>query len=101
MLASVAAAELGAVSLFASQLVIDDASEGDPDAAKRRLEVLKDIPLLALSEDVAELAQAIIEHVPFPERAAADALHIAIAVVNGMDYLCLLYTSTLPTICSV
>jgi len=73
--------------LFASQLVIDEASEGDPDAAKRRLEVLKDIPLLALSEDVAELAQAIIERVPFPERAAADALHIAIAVVNGMDYL--------------
>ncbi len=33
------------------------------------------------------LAQMLIEHVPLPTSAAADALHIAIAVVNGMDYL--------------
>ena len=73
--------------LFTSQLVIDEAREGDPDAANRRLEVLDDIPLLEPGDDVAELAQALIEQVPFPQRAAADALHIAIAVVSGMDYL--------------
>jgi len=68
-------------------LVIDESSEGDPDAATRRLEVLDDIPLLETSEYVAELAQALIGQVPFPKRATADALHIAIAVVSGMDYL--------------
>lgn len=73
--------------LFTSQLVIDEAREGDPDAANRRLEVLDDIPLPEPGDDVAELAQALIEQVPFPQRAAADALHIAIAVVSGMDYL--------------
>ena len=73
--------------LFTSQLVIDESSAGDPDAATRRLEVLDEIPLLEPSEDVAELAQALIGQVPFPKRAAADALHIAIAVVSGMDYL--------------
>lgn len=74
-------------NLFTSQLVIDECGKGDPDAATRRLEVLDDIPLLEPSEDVAELAQALIGQVPFPKRAAADALHIAIAVVSGMDYL--------------
>ena len=73
--------------LFTSQFVIDESSKGDPDAATRRLGVLDDIPLLEPSEDVAELAQALIGQVPFPKRAAADALHIAIAVVSGMDYL--------------
>jgi len=33
------------------------------------------------------LSEALIEQIPFPPRAAADALHIAIAVVSGMDYL--------------
>ena len=35
----------------------------------------------------AELAQALLKQAALPARAAADALHIAIAVVNGMDYL--------------
>lgn len=33
-------------NLYASQRVIDEASAGDPDAAARRLEVLRGIPLL-------------------------------------------------------
>jgi len=77
----------GGFELFISQIVIDEASEGDPDAAARRLEVLKELPLLSATEDGDELAETLIEQVPLPPKAAADALHLAIAVVNGMDYL--------------
>jgi hypothetical protein len=73
--------------LFVSQMVIDEASAGDPEAAVRRLEVLAPLPLLDPRAEGANLAQALIEQVPLPVSAAADALHIAIAVVNGMDYL--------------
>ena len=73
--------------LFVAQMVLDEASAGDPEAAARRLEVLTPLPLLEPHEEEAELAQALLEHVPLPASAAADALHIAIAVVNGMDYL--------------
>ena len=73
--------------LFTAQIVIKEASGGDLDAATRRLEVLEDIPLLEPSDEVSDLAQALIEQIPFPPKAAADALHIAIAVVSGMDYL--------------
>jgi hypothetical protein len=76
-----------AFDLFVSQMVIDEASAGDQEAATRRLEVLLPLPLLAPHAEGAELAQALIEQVPLPVSAAADALHIAIAVVNGMDYL--------------
>ena len=73
--------------LFVSQMVIDEASAGDPEAAIRRLEVLASLPLLDPQTEGTALAQMLIDHIPLPARAAADALHIAIAVVNGMDYL--------------
>jgi hypothetical protein len=73
--------------LFVSQMVIDEASAGDPEAAIRRLDVLASQPLLDPQAEGTALAQMLIDHIPLPARAAADALHIAIAVVNGMDYL--------------
>jgi hypothetical protein len=73
--------------LFVSQFVIDEAGIGDPDAARRRLEVLADVPLLAANEEVYTLAGELMIHLPLPPKAATDSLHIAIAAVNGMDYL--------------
>jgi predicted nucleic acid-binding protein len=73
--------------IFVSQVVLDEAARGDPDAAKRRLEVLVDLPLLEVSGNARSLAQELMERVTLPSKAAADALHIAIAAVNGMDYL--------------
>jgi hypothetical protein len=73
--------------LFISQFVIDEAGLGDPDAARRRLEMLADLPLLDASENVHALADELMKRVPLPTKAAADSLHIAIATVNGMDYL--------------
>ena len=73
--------------LFVSQMVIDEASAGDPEAATRRLEAVATLPLLDPQIEGIALAQMLIDSIPLPARAAADALHIAIAVVNGMDYL--------------
>jgi hypothetical protein len=73
--------------LFISQFVIDEANLGDPDAARRRMEVLSGISLLDPTEDTFNVADAIMAHVPLPRKAATDSLHIATAAVNGMDYL--------------
>lgn len=73
--------------LFVSQFVVDEAAVGDSAAASRRLEMLADVPLLDPSENVYTLADALMKRVPLPPKAAADALHIAIAAVHGMDYL--------------
>jgi hypothetical protein len=73
--------------LFVSQIVVQESSGGDQDAAARRLAILKDLPLLELTADATSLAHELIVQVPLPERAAVDAVHIAIAVVHGMDYL--------------
>ena len=73
--------------LFVAPPVMQEAQAGDPDAAARRIVALQGIPLLTLSEEAAGLAQALIEPGPLPANAVVDALHIAIATVNGMHYL--------------
>jgi len=51
------------------------------------LAILEGLPLLEQTEEATRLAQALLKHVPLPDRAALDALHIALAAVHGMDYL--------------
>jgi predicted nucleic acid-binding protein len=74
-------------SLFISELVIVEASAGNPDAAGRRLAVLKDIPALEIDEEVQALAERLISNGGIPAAAEADALHVAVASVHRIDYL--------------
>jgi hypothetical protein len=73
--------------LYISQIVVRECEAGDATAAAERLEVLEDLPLLEQTQVATQLAQALVEQVPLPERAAVDALHVAIAAVHGMEYL--------------
>ena len=73
--------------VFISQVVLRECQAGDPTAAADRLEVLQELSLLEQTDEATKLAQGLVEQVPLPDRAAVDALHIAIASVHGMDYL--------------
>jgi hypothetical protein len=73
--------------LFISEAVIQEASAGDPVAVQRRLDAMREIAELQISDEARELARNLIDNTPFPENAKVDALHIAIATTNGMDYL--------------
>ena len=72
---------------FISQSVIAEASAGDPEAARKRLAAIEDLVLLDITEEAEELASGLLGSDVIPERAAEDAIHIAIATVHGMDYL--------------
>jgi hypothetical protein len=73
--------------LFASQVVLDEIAAGDPEAAARRIDLLKDVPLVEITGEVADLAAALIARVPLPRSAGADAAHIAAAAWHGLDFL--------------
>jgi len=60
---------------------------GDVGFAQKRLEALQSTTVLATTDEARDLARALVEKGPLPPRAAEDALHIAVAVANGMDYL--------------
>lgn len=70
-----------------SEIVLNEISLGDPKAAKRRTDAIAGIPFLALTEESREFAYNLVRLKLVPEKALADALHIAIAATAGMDYL--------------
>jgi len=74
-------------SLYVSELVLEEAAKGDPEAARRRLELLGSVRVLATDNEALALALAIVNSGCIPRAASADALHVAVAAVNGMDYL--------------
>ena len=73
--------------LLTSEVVLREAGAGNPAEAARRLALLGSVPAVALTEEARELAREILRVTGLPQRAAADAFHIAIAAVNGVDFL--------------
>ena len=73
--------------LYVSQMVVQEAGAGDPTAAEQRLQVLDETPLLELTEEAITFAEKLVQDGALPQNAVEDALHIAVAALNGMDYL--------------
>lgn len=73
--------------LVTSQLTLDEASRGDSTASAERLNLLMGIPLLDIDADVQELARLLLSGHMMPQKAAADALHVATAALGGVKYL--------------
>ncbi len=73
--------------LFISQIVIDEAGEGDLEAAQQRLEKLQNISLLELRAEALDLSKKFLHQNTIPAKASQDALHIAVATIYGLDYL--------------
>lgn len=73
--------------LYISQLVVQEASFGNAKAVADRLQILRKIPLLQLTEEGQRLAEQLVNKGTVPKNVVEDALHIAIATSNGMEYL--------------
>jgi hypothetical protein len=73
--------------LYVSELVIQEVRAGDVVLASQRLEILRDVPILAINSEILKLAQDLIAQGPIPRKAAGDAAHIATATVYGCEYL--------------
>ncbi|MFT5471305.1 MAG: putative nucleic acid-binding protein [Verrucomicrobiales bacterium] len=73
--------------LVCSQTVLDECSDGEPEMASKRRQLLDGIPLLELSEDVEKISEELLQRQIIPTKAADDAIHIAVASVHEIDYL--------------
>jgi hypothetical protein len=73
--------------LFTSELVIAEAGGGNVEAARKRMDRLKDIPVLMIDDAAKRFAAQLIQKGGVPSEAQADALHIALASLHGLDYL--------------
>ena len=70
-----------------SQVVIDEASVGDPTEVEKRLAIISDMAALEITEEAEALTQAILAGGILPPRAVRDAAHVAVAAVHVVDYL--------------
>jgi len=73
--------------LFVSELVLEEAGKGDEAAAKLRLEALIGCDILPATDAAQTLTTAMLAARVVPHKASADAAHIAMAAVHGMDFL--------------
>ena len=77
----------GHYDLYVSQAVLDEAAAGSPDAAARRLEAIRGIPILEVTTSALEFATRLINTGVLPAKPLVDSIHVAAAAVNGIDYL--------------
>jgi predicted nucleic acid-binding protein len=73
--------------LYVSIEVLNEIRRGDPGAAQLRLRYVESLPVLEADDQARTLAAEILRTSALPAKAAADAAHIAIATVNGMEFL--------------
>lgn len=74
-------------SLYISELVDREVRDGDPVAADERIALIAGLPMLRVSEEAVTLAELFVARGLVPIKAGADALHIAIAAVNAMQFV--------------
>jgi hypothetical protein len=74
-------------NLYISEAVFAEIKSGDNIAISRRLEIVKDLPILKLNDDVRFLANSYEKELGLTGRAKSDIPHFAFAVSHKMDYL--------------
>ncbi len=73
--------------VFISEIVIQEASRGDEQQIRRRMELLENFNVLKIDNNIREIAREILTQNVIPSKCPEDALHIAVAAANGMDII--------------
>ena len=73
--------------VFVSVLVLQEIKRGDAQAAEERLEVLKYFPVLDITQEIEGLAQRLLSSKAIPKEYPEDAVHVAAAAMNGIDFI--------------
>lgn len=72
---------------YISVLVHNEAGRGDPEQAQKRLAAIAPFPMLDVDDKARDLAGQIIASKGISDEYPEDALHIALATVNGIEIL--------------
>ncbi len=74
-------------NVFISELVLEEASKGDENAAKTRMKALENIKELEIDNECQKLAEILVNKNVVPKEFPEDALHIAIAAVHKIEVI--------------
>jgi len=70
---------------YVSALVFEEAKRGNPEQARMRLVAIEPFSMLDIDDEARSLAEKIIGRRAIPAEFPEDALHIAVAAVNGIE----------------
>ncbi|MFY9301808.1 MAG: type II toxin-antitoxin system VapC family toxin [Atribacterales bacterium] len=74
--------------VYISELTIAEIESTPDQSLKNKMkQVIKDFSVLEINESVEELAKECVNYGAVPESYQEDAYHIAVAILNEMDYL--------------
>jgi predicted nucleic acid-binding protein len=73
--------------VYISPVVLEEARQGAPEPAQRRLEVLATFPVLEATPAIEHLAATYMTQLVLPGKALRDAAHLAFACGYELDYL--------------
>ena len=73
--------------LVTSDFTVTECRKGDPAAAQRRIESISKIRLLRITNNIHALSNSYLELLSYPNDSKIDMFHLAICVVNQIDYL--------------
>lgn len=75
------------VDAFISPFVYQEISRGDKIAAQKRIDAVKNLPVLEINAEIQKLAEKYFATLDIPEKAKLDTAHLAVAVWHEIDYL--------------
>ena len=78
---------LGVYETYVSALVHEEAAQGDAEQAAKRLDAIKQFHVLDIDDEAKTLAERITTGKGIPNEYPEDALHIAVAAVNGIPVI--------------
>ena len=73
--------------VFISDTVVEEASKGDEKKVQKRLRMIRDFPVLDIDEKTQKLAIKLVREKAIPEKCPEDALHIAVAAINEIEFI--------------
>ena len=72
---------------YISALVFEEAGCGNEEQARKRLAAIEPFPVLDVDQDARDLAARLLADKAVPQKYPEDAVHIAVAAVNGIEIL--------------
>jgi hypothetical protein len=72
---------------YISDFVLAECEKGNKEAAKKRTELIKGIESLPTTPEVLKVAPIYQDLLNIPDKKAVDAFHLAVAVINQIDYV--------------
>ncbi len=73
--------------VYVSDVVVGEVSKGSADQVALRFGAIASFEMLEVESKAGELTELLLSEKAIPEKCPEDAMHIAVAAVNGMDFI--------------